>query len=1055
MGSIVYGKGSWLQPLRRMPDMKPSTWALKHPIPVLVITAAAVLFGIIALFFLNREFVPPLVMPSSSVVTLWPGVSAEDVEQDVTTILEDYFASLPGMTDLSSESREGVSIINLKFTEDTNVNEVLQEVRTRVDRASSDLPDNLRGNPVVSTWGASDLPVFSFAVSGPWDSDRISRYVEDTVIPEVFKVRGVADATVLGDRRLMLQVRLDVDAMAGANIAALDVFGVLKSRNMSLPAGLVKWSGGEWAFRIAGEFSNTSEIENLVVGFSGSSPVRLVDVGTVSEVYEDASERVRSGEQDMIVVQVTKRETGNALTLSRGILDRLDKLENNGIEGYRFFVLHDDSETIRSSLGTVVNSALTGIAMAIVVILLFLRSWRYTMVVALSLPVSLVIAFAGMKLTGQSINVLTLAGITVSLGMVVDASIVVLENIHRRYDSGETPETAALAGAGSVSGAVIASTTTSLSVFAPMMFLSGIIGSVLTDLSLTIVLCLGASLFAALFLVPPLAKRGLVRGQQKKRKNGLMAKVEKSYGLSLKQSLGMSGTVFFTAVAVLVISALAADMMGISFIPAADYNEVFISLELPSGSTLEESTAAADRAEALIRTEIPELSEIVFYAGMEDDLSGDARKREAVWGQLLLKPKNQRNRNFKDVIEDLNEILPPALPGISVTVFNGGFDRMVSMGTDGFGYRVELSSASLSALNKAANHIESILENDPDIISTTRDITEDRRFITAQLDGEALGQLGISAYDASLTAKIAFDGLDSGDYRPENDEDRSIILNTTLKGDSPDAAALGRLTVRTGKGRLTTFDTISSVHDDIGVSGIRRHDRSRTLTVIGITRSENIRNISRRLNAALLKNPIDNEVEWHLKGVGGLVGDSVTELGLVIVISLFLVYAVMAIQFERLVQPLIIMASVPFSFIGVVGGLAAFGSDISLISFLGIIALAGIVVNNAIVQVDRINQLRNDGLGLDDAVIKGSVSRLRPILMTTLTTFFGVLPLSFARGSGARIYAPLGQAIAGGLISSTLVTLFLIPTLYRFIENRKELREKKKNISLLLEDGAA
>ena len=380
---------------------------------------------------------------------------------------------------------------------------------------------------------------------------------------------------------------------------------------------------------------------------------------------------------------------------------------------------------------------------------------------------------------------------------------------------------------------------------------------------------------------------------------------------------------------------------------------------------------------------------------------------------------------------------------------------MVSMGTDGFGYRVELSSTSREKLDTAADRIESILAADPDILSTARDVTEDRRFVTAQLDGDALGQLGVSAAEAAVTARIAFEGMDVGDYRPVDNLDRTIRLSSSLEGKSPDSAALGRLPVRTMRGNITTFDTISTIQDNTGVSGIRRHDRSRTLTVIGFTRSENIRDISRRLNAALAEQPLNKGVEWSLKGVGGLIGDSLTELGLVIVISLFLVYAVMAIQFERLVQPLIIMASVPFSFIGVVGGLAVFGSHLSLISFLGIIALAGIVVNNAIVQVDRINQLRIDGMNLDDAVIKGSVSRLRPILMTTLTTFFGVMPLSFASGSGARIYAPLGQAIAGGLVTSTLVTLFLIPNLYRLVEYRREVREKRVENGISREEGVA
>lgn len=534
-----------------------------------------------------------------------------------------------------------------------------------------------------------------------------------------------------------------------------------------------------------------------------------------------------------------------------------------------------------------------------------------------------------------------------------------------------------------------------------------------------------------------------------------MTKIENSYKKSLKRSLGMSRTVLFAAAAILAISVLAADLMGLSFIPAADYDEVFVSLELPPGASLDESTEAADRAEELIRSEIPEHSEVIFYAGMEDDLSGDARKREAVWGQIKLKSPRHRKRDFRDIIDELNLILPPALPGITVTVFNGGFDRMVSMGADGSGYRIELSSESGDDLRNAAAKVEGLLSTDPNILRTALDVSADRRFITARLDGDALGRFGVSAGEAALTARIAFEGMDVGNFRPVNQTGRSIRLTTSLEGKSPDSTSLGSLPVRTADGRIASFDSISTVHEEFGVSGIMRHDRTRTVTVIGYARNENIRDVTRRLKTGLEKQPLASGVEWKIKGVGGLIGDSILNLGLVLIISLFLVYAVMAIQFERLIQPLIIMASVPFCFIGVVAGLAVSGSDISLISFLGIIALAGIVVNNAIVQVDRINQLRRDGKGLNEAVVDGSVSRLRPILMTTLTTFFGVLPLSFAQGSGARIYAPLGQAIAGGLVTSTLVTLFLIPNLYRLVEKRRDNRMKKSNLSGQVTEGVA
>ncbi len=1025
--------------------MKPGDWALRHPVPVAVITGGAVLVGLLALVSLNREFIPSLVMPTTSVVTLWPGVGAEDVEEEVTSVLEDHFSTLSGLKDLSSESREGVSVIRLRFSENTEDDAMLQEVRARVDRAAGELPDGIAAPPTVSTWGSADIPVFTFAAAGPWDTDRISRYVEDVVIPQMYTVEGVAGALTYGERRLIVEIRLDTDAMSAVGVAPKDVYGALRARNISLPAGLVDWRGGRWAFKVSGEFPSVESIADVVVGTAGRNPVRLSDVALIHEVYEDVDEKVLSMSREIIVVQVTKRESGNAISMSRNIRKKLADLEKSG-EGYSFIVLHDDSETVRLSLSAVIRSAITGIIMAVAVILLFLKNWRYTLVIAVSLPVSLVIAFAGMKLAGQTLNILTLTGITVSLGMVVDASIVVLENIHRRRAAGDLPEMAALTGVGGVSGAVLASTTTSVSVFIPMIFLTGIIGSIMKDLSLTLVLCLAASLFSALFLVPPLARRSLLRSGN----NGIhapgkaMTRIEASYRKSLSLSMGIGKEVLVAAAVILVVSVLAADLMGLSFIPTADYREIFVSLELPPGSTPEETSDAARRAEEAIRSTVPETEDVVFYVGMEDDFSGGAGSRESAWGQILLKKKLRGGRDSEKIIENLHRILPPLLPGTSVSVLNGGFDRMLTLGTDGAGYRVELSSESWPDLVKAADRVENLLASDPDILATRRDIAQDRLSVAAVLDGDVLGQLGVSAAEAAMAAGIAFEGTAVGDYRPAGGPDREVFLTSDLKGASPDSSALAKLPLRTGSGSIVSFDTVSESQEKMGVSGIRRRDRVRILTVIGYTRDENVRDISRRVRRTLTETPLEEGVQWRLKGVSGLLDESFGDLGMVLLISLFLVYAVMAIQFERFLQPLIIMASVPFSFIGVIGGLAVFGSDISMVSFLGIVALGGIVVNNAIVQVDRINRLREGGMRLDEAVLSGSVSRLRPILMTTLTTFFGVLPLSFAKGSGSRIYAPLGQAIAGGLVTSTLVTLFLIPTLYRMAEGRKEKKALEK-----------
>ena len=1026
-----------------------SNWSLKHPVPVAVITVAMVILGLLSFVFFNREFIPPVVLPTANVVTVWAGVEAGDVEENITKILEKEFSSLSGLQDMSSVSREGISIIKLNFSADMESNSIRTGLRERIDLASVRLPPDLDVRPIVNISTASDLPIFVFAVNGLDESHQVTSFVENRIVPDIYKVDGTGRVRVLGGRKKILQVKLNSQALAGSSVTASEVYGLLSIRNRVLPAGLVEWEESEWTFRISDEFDDFVSLENLIVGRGDEGLIKLSEIADISEVYEQPTERIRLQEKDVQVVQVSKLDSGNALRMSREIRKKLDKIREESGDKYSFNILHDDREIVSLALNSVLGSALTGVIMAVVMVWLFLRSWRYTLVASISLPVSIIVTFACMRLTGQSMNVLTMAGITVSLGMVVDASIVILENIYQQHLAGAEAGMAARDGASQVSSAVTASVITSVSVFAPMLFLGGIIGVIMKDLALAIILSLSVSLLCALFLVPPLARFNLERGHYQGMGRGrLMVLLERGYKWCLLMALKLRWVFVPAVVLLFVLSVFFTDRIGISFLPAANYDELYISMKQQPGSDLEDGVALADETDRLIRSRLAEVSDVLFYVGLEDDLAGEDRQREALWGHVILEPAEDRDKNFRELMDELNEILTPAFPDVSVAVFNGGFDRIIAKGTEGLGYRVELSSQSIPGLTKAAETVEKILASDPDIISVQRAVSANRRSVTMRLDGERMGQQGINALDAALTTRIMFDGVNVGKLRrqsggmegDEESQDRDIFLSSDMAGETPDIPSLELLKVRNIQGNVTSLNDIASVGVESGVSEIHRRNRSRTFTVIGYPRTENIRDIATRLGKALGENPLDDGVEWQIKGVSSLITDSILNLFIVLSISLFLVYGVMAVQFERFRQPLIIMVSVPFCLIGVVGVLTTFGSNLSVISFLGIVALAGIVVNNAIVQIDYINFLRKQGLGLNEAVIDGAVSRLRPILMTTLTTLFGVLPLSLAQGMGARIYAPLGQAIAGGLLSSTLVTLFLVPVLYWMIERGSAFR---------------
>lgn len=1033
--------------------MSISSYGLKHPAVIAVVAAGLVLFGILALSSLNREFVPEMNMPELTVVSIWPGAGPADVEREVTDILEDRFSTLSGLREIRSVSAEGYGIIRMEFQEDQEPDKMLPEVRDRIRQAADDLPPDLATEPRAYVYGVENTTVVSFAVSGAVDLDRLTRYVDETVIPEVFRVDGVSQVEMVGERERQLIIRIDPEALAGTGTGPLEIYGALAAQNLSLPAGTVSGGSGEWSFRVAGEFDNLREVENLVVGAADGYPLRLTDVASVAFSYGEADEYIRSDGDDLVVVEVKKRLDGNILDISKDIRGRLVSLEKESDGLYRFNLLADDRDLVRFSLRAVLSSALTGILMAVGVIWLFLRDWRATAVAAISLPISLVVAFAGMRLAGQTINILTLTGITVSLGMVVDASIVVLENIYRQSALGREPGDAAEKGAGEVSGAVLASTTTSISVFAPMIFLTGIIGAVMKDLSLTLVLCLGASLLAAVFLVPGLAYRILRRRVLvgKPRKRTVMPRMEEGYAKSLKRVLKMPWTVVIASVGILAISVLGAGLLGLSFVPASDAGDFSIYLETPPGSTLDETAAKAGRAEEILRQTVPEIVTAVFFVGHEDEYAGDGRRRDAAYGRVILTPREKRDRDVLIIIEEVRNQLSAGLPDVSVVVLNGGFDRMVAMSAGGSGFRVELSGRDIDELQKAGDLVAGWMAEDPEVYKTERDMRLDRREVTVDLDADVLGQVGLTAREIATAVRILFEGVDAGEFRPPGGPDTEIRLVSTLEGSEASPESLGSVSLPTPSGSEVPLDSLVTTELRPGISEIRRHDRVRTLTVTGYTVTENTRGISGRLRQKLTGAALPAGVEWRFEGLFGLIADSALKLLTVLIVALFLVYAVMVIQFERFLQPLIIMASVPFCFIGVVGGLAAFGSDFSVVSFLGIVALGGIVVNNAIVLVDRINRLRrDDGMDLDQAVIAGARSRLRPILMTSLTTFFGVLPLALTRGTGARIYAPLGQAIAGGLATSTLITLFLIPVLYRLAESR---RQRQIDVETEIQEG--
>ncbi len=1036
--------------------MRISSFSIRHPAVIIILGVAVLVFGLLSLSTLNQEFLPNVSLPSVIVIAQYPGVEADLVEQEVTSILEDAFVTLQGLQKIDSQSSNSVSMITLEFSDDIDVYDQLPEVRAAISRIEGQLPDDLESSPYAFVGGAGLLTVFSFAVISDRDPDRLYQLVEQEIIPLVSRIPGTAVVSSYGGRERQVRIDLDVDRLQNLRISVMEVFQALQASNVSLPAGTLSYRDDLLYISVKGEYDTLDEIRDLVIGYRGQSYISLSDVADISLIYPEEDLYIEADGQRAIVVDVTKREDGNTIEIARsinGLLDRYAAIYEGVIT---FEVIQDDSSMIATSLQTTVRSGLLGAAMAVLVIFLFLGNIRATLIIGISIPLSIVTAFIGMRLAGQTVNILSLSGLIVALGMVVDSSIVILENIFRYEHEGYSPSEAAHTGSDEVGGAVFASGATTISVFIPLLFLSGIIGIIMTDVSLTIIFALGASLLVALVIIPFLATHlhieGLFEDERTPEQGGRLRRrsrrigqgltgLERIYKRGLYWSLSHRFFVVLLSVIILASSVLAVGRLGVVFIPSSDSSEIYIYMTFPQGYSIDDSHGRVLDAQALAAELIPEMEHSVWFTGYADEYSRSRPSDNSAYAKLLLVDSTERERGIKEIILALQQSLISTIPDIDAVVEQGGFDKLLAIATGGSGFQVELSGPDLNLLYEKAIEVRDVLQDDPDIYKARVDVKRDQETLITELALDHMGRAGISSYEAALTARILFNGIEVGSYTGDAEDDHPIMLTSGIAREPLDLNTLERISLPTQSGSSVSFENISETRLSAQVSTIHHKDRLKTITVSGYGPSDDTTAIRARMQEYLPTAVTGTEISWNIAGSSTLLTDSFTTLLLVLGISLFLVYTVMVLQFERFTHPLIIMTSIPLCIIGVIIGLLVFGSDISLIAFLGLIALGGLVVNNAIVLIDRMNH--GTETRLEDLVVNGAGTRLRPILMTTLTTFFGVMPMTLSAGGGSEIYAPLGQAIAGGLISSTLITLFLIPVLYYTVE-KDRLEEKEE-----------
>ncbi len=1009
--------------------------AVRRPIGVSILCLAVVMLGVVALQSLAVDLLPSVDVPRITVTTVYDGVAPAEIETLVTRPIEQATATIEGVERIEAESSEGLSRVQLQFSWGTSLDDALDEIRVAVDRVRASLPEDADA-PSIHKFDLAQMPIFHLGLTGSSDTRQLKHIAVEELSRALERVVGVAAVQIDGGQDREIRVALDVTRLEALSVTVGEVTAALAKENRNVSAGDMQQAGREVVIRTAGEFTSLADIEDVVVTTRDGEPVRVRDLGAVVDTIREVRSELFIDRKPGIRLQVFKQSGANTVEVAALVRQEVEALNAQHRERAELSVLWDASDFIEMAVTNVEVSAGIGAVLAAMVLLLFLRSVRATLVVAVAIPISVIATFALMHFAGMTLNIISFGGIALGVGMLVDSAIVILESIDRAR-AGRTAEQAAVEGAAEVAGPVVAGTVTTVAVFLPVVFVGDLAGVLFGEMALVVTFALLCSLVVALTLVPMLCSRLFApsaRDAPSARRTQVFGWGEQRYGALLRACASAPWAVVLASVVVFGAGLAFLRHVDFELMPTADEGMLDIDLDLPAGTPLETTSRITREAEArvLAALEPGELEHVITSVGPEAWWRpGGSHEGEV---ELTLVPVGQRERSVLDVQAAARKALAdvplsrlrirPRSSNILTRIIQRGQDRLA----------VEIRGHDLETLDRLAAEVVPRLREVPGVAhaEVSRELGKLERVL--HVDRARAAELGLGSAEVASAVEHYVLGRVATRYREHGDEhDVRVLL---ADHDRRRLELLPSLPIVAPSGERVPLGSLVTIVEARSPSSIERVDQQRVLKIdVGVGKRA-LGDISRDVRARLDEVPEPAGYDILVSGEVEEQSDTFSSLLVGILLACFLVFATMAVQFESLRQPLLVMASVPFSFVGVVASLLATGTPFSMNAFLGAIVLVGIVVNNAIVLVDCTNALRASGVSLLEAVIGAGSRRLRPILMTTLTTMLGLLPLAVGVGEGSEVQAPLARAIVGGLATSTLVTLVLIPCLYLLAERR-------------------
>jgi hydrophobe/amphiphile efflux-1 (HAE1) family protein len=1007
-----------------------------------------VVFGLVSWMKLPRDLFPEMEPPVISVITTYSGASAEDVENKVTRIVENNLAIVSNLKKLTSTSSEGLSTVTCEFEWSTNLDEASNDIRDRLEFAKQLLPDDVEA-PMLFKFNTAMFPVAVYGATANESYPQLNRILDKEVGDQLKRVEGVGAVQVFGGMVRQINVTLDRAKMDAAGLTPAQVAACIAGENYMLPAGSVKVGAREYQLRVPGEFKTVEEISKTVIkAQQGSRVLCLADLGEVRDAFEEQTREVRvDGRQGAIFI-IQKRSGTNTVEVLKRVHAKLSEIEPRLPRDVTLKEIFNSARFIERSLGDLSEATLVAGLLVVLVTLFMLRRVRASLIVLTAIPTSLIAAFGGLYVLGFTINVVSLFAIAITVGMVVDDAIVVVDNVTRHLERGERPHEAAVFGTNEVISAVMASTFTTMVVFVPLFFVRGMTRIFFSQLGVVLIVTLGCSLAVALTLTPALCSRIMKREREMHKPKTwgifvlggkLLDFLENAYARVLGAALAHRWAVGLVAVGVLLLTIPAIAKVGKEFVPEQDTGDISITVELAVGTRLEKTLQAGDQALAILKEECGEaLQRSYLNCGIDRKVHGARFGAEganifSMGGKLV--PKDQRKKSVKDLANAVREriLKTPGLCKLTVSTQNP-MDRMLMGG--GKPIQVEIVGHDLAATDHLAVQVRDIMLRTPGAKEPSISRETGKPEIQVRVNRELASQKGVSTRMLAETLRDHVYGSTAGQFRVGGD-DWDIFLQLAER-DRKSIEDIRQMPIPTVIGGFVPLSAVAEVREDVGPISIDRKDQERLVKVECSPYGRDMGSVAEDIEREVAKLPLPAGVTVTTGGMFKEFRDVLSDFVLLAALAVLLVYMVMAAQYESLLHPLIIMFSLPFAATGVVWGLALMGMSLSLVSLIGILLLVGIVVKNAIVLLDYTNLLRARGLSVHDAVVQAGHNRLRPVLMTTIATLFGLMPLAFAKGEGSETWQPLGVTVIGGLSISTLITLVLIPTIYAWVEETRE-----------------